>query len=117
MTPYGTDRVRPGQAGEWIVSCRHSKGWTPRVAKTLTSAGHPGAAVLWDDHYFEVVSAQPGAAGTVRYVLAPWRDNHAIRLTDSYDAASEARREEEWCKAIAREKGRVAANTLGVFTG
>ena len=46
MTPHGSDRVRVD--GERIVlSSRLPKGWTARVARTLTSAEFPGTAVLW----------------------------------------------------------------------
>ncbi len=117
MNPYGTDRVRPGRAGQWVITCRTPKGWTARVPRTLTSAQHPGTAVLWDEQYLEVVSAEAGPAGTIRYVLEPWGEANAMRVSDAYDPASELRRQEAHRKVLAAEKGRVAANLLGVLTG
>src|SRR5438067_1319355 len=87
MTPYGSDRARVD--GERIVlSSRLPKGWTARVARTLTSAEFPGTAVLWEEQYFEVVGAEPLPAG-VRYTLEPWCDHHAMRVTARYDDDSE----------------------------
>jgi hypothetical protein len=99
-----------------IILCRRSKGWTPRVPKSLTRAEYPGTAVLWEERYFEVVTAENGEGG-VRYVLEPWRDSHVIRVSEPYDDASEARREADHRAAIAREKGRQAANLAGLFIG
>ena len=83
----------------------------------MTRAEYPGTAVLWDERYFEVVSMEPGAEGGVRYVLEPWRDNHIMRVSDAYDDAGETRREVEHRAAVAREKGRKAANLTGIFVG
>ncbi len=117
MEAYGTDRVRPGKGDQYILFCRRSKGWLARVPKTHTSALHPGTAVVWQERIFEVVVAEKAASGGVRYVLEPWRDEHIIRVSESYDEASEAQREAEHRAAMAREKGRKLANLTGVFTG
>lgn len=117
MQAHGTDRMRPGTGDQVILSCRRSKGWTARVEKTLTTARHPGTAVLWEEKFFEVVIAEPGPAGSVRYVLEPWHDEHIIRLSEPYDAASEARREVERQAASSRETKRKTANLAGIFTG
>lgn len=117
MQPYGSDRVRRGDGEQVILSSRLSKGWTPRAEKTLTTAEFPGTAVLWDERFFEVVVAEELKPGGVRYVLAPWSEYHAMRVTDRYDAESEARRAEEYRKHLQREKGRKSANALGVLTG
>jgi hypothetical protein len=114
---YGTDRVAVAADGSWTISSRRSKGWTARVPRTLTTAEFPGTAVLWDDQYFEVVSATPLPDDAVRYVLAPWADQHAIRVSDRYDAGSEEKRDAEHRKMLQREKGRKTANFLGMFTG
>lgn len=91
MRTFGADRHRV--AGERVVLLSAiSKGWTARVAKTGTSAEYPGTAVLWDDAYFEVVEAVAADGGRVRYVLAPWRDDHTIRTFEVYDEETEARR-------------------------
>src|SRR5437868_10565469 len=100
MQAFGSDRVRSGDGEQIVLSSRLSKGWTPRVEKTLTSAEFPGTAVLWEEQYYEVVSAEPLPQGGVRYVLEPWRERHAMRLTDRYDADSEAHRVEENRKNI-----------------
>src|SRR5436190_1388442 len=110
MTPHGSDRVRVD--GERIVlSSRLPKGWTARVARTLTSAEFPGTAVLWEEQYFEVVGAEPLPAG-VRYTLEPWRDHHAMRVTARYDDDSEAALAAEWRAAHARERKR---KSVGAF--
>lgn len=116
MNAYGSDRVRPGQGEQQILFCRRGKGWTARVQRTYTNPEHPGTAVLWGDQYFEVVDAQ-AVPGGVRYLLEPWRDNNAIRLTDQYDDASEGRREAEHAASLVRDKGRKTANLLGILTG
>lgn len=72
---------------------------------------------MCEERLFEVVSAEPGPAGGVRYVLEPWPDHHIIRVSEAYDEGSEQRREIEFRSATAREKGRKAANFAGIFTG
>ena len=116
MRAFGSDRVRRGEGEQMILLSSRDKGWTARVPKTLTTAEHPGIAVLWEDRYFEVVSATP-AGQSIRYVLEPWRENHAIRLTDLYDAPSEVSREAEYQAGLRRTRGRTAANLLGILTG
>ena len=117
MRPFGTDRVRQGKPEQWILFAQRSKGWHPRVPKTLTSAEYPGTAVLWEERFFEVVAADASAGGSVRYVLEPWRENHIIRVSEPYDEASEERRAAEHQAAVRREKGRRVANFAGIFTG
>ncbi|HEX6087481.1 MAG TPA: hypothetical protein VF266_23310 [Thermoanaerobaculia bacterium] len=90
MQPYGSDRVR-ASGGRVILHSRLPKGWTPRTPKSGTHAEFPGTAILWDDEYFEVLSAEALPAGGVRYTLAPWQDEHTFRHFEAYDAASEAR--------------------------
>jgi hypothetical protein len=117
MQSYGSDRVRRGDGEQVILSTRLSKGWTARVEKTLTSAEFPGTAVLWEEQYFEVILAEPLPQGGVRYVLEPWRDHHAMRVTDRYDVGSETLRAEEHRKLLQRDKQRKRANALGMLTG
>ena len=118
MKAYGSDRVRPGHGqDQFILSCRRSKGWLARVPKTNTRQLHPGTAVVWEERIFEVMVAEAGPAGSVRYVLEPWRDEHIIRVSESYDEASEAQREEAWRTAQLREKQRKFANLTGIFVG
>lgn len=117
MEAYGTDRVRPGKGDQYILFCRRPKGWLARVPKTHTRALHPGTAVVWEERIFEVVIAEEGPGGSVRYVLEPWRDEHIIRVSESYDEASEAQRETAFTAAAGREKKRKFANLAGIFTG
>lgn len=116
MQPIGSDRLR--QDGDrWILSTRFEKaGWKARVEKTSTSAEFPGTAVLLGDQYFEVVRADPLPNG-VRYTLEPWRDEHAIRTADRYDAESEAARLQERQATIATVRTRHAINILGILAG
>jgi hypothetical protein len=117
MQAFGSDRVRQGDGERIVLFSRLSKGWTARAEKTLTTAEFPGTAVLWEERYFEVVSVEELKRGGVRYVLEPWRDHHAMRVTDRYDAESEARRAAEGRRHLQREKGRKSANIFGVITG
>ena len=117
MQPFGTDRVRVAEDGRILLSSRLGKGWTARAPKTLTSAEFPGTAVLWDDGTYEVIAAEPLGSGGVAYTLLPWRDEHAMRVVDRYDAESEAQRLEEHRKSLVRDRGRRSANLLGIFTG
>jgi hypothetical protein len=116
MQPFGSDRVRVD--GERIIlSSRIPKDWHPRVEKTLTSAEFPGTAVLWEEQYFEVVSAEGLPQGGARYVLEPWRDHLAMRTTDRYDAEREGVRVDEHRRALRRETSRKSANALALLTG
>jgi hypothetical protein len=90
MQAYGADRVR-ASGGKVILHSRLAKGWTARTPKTVTRSEFPGTAVLWDDRYFEVLSAEPLPAGGVRYVLGDWQEEHTFRTVAAYDAESEAR--------------------------
>lgn len=116
MQSFGSDRARD-DGEQVILLSRISKGWTARVAKTLTSAEFPGTAVLWEERYFEVAIAETLPQGGVRYVLEPWREHLAMRVTDRYDEESEAFRIEEHRKALLREKHRKSINVMALFTG
>jgi hypothetical protein len=103
MQPYGSDRVRV--AGDKIILfSRIAKGWQPRSPRTNTRSEHPGTAVLWDEQYYEVVSADVMQGGGIRYVLAAWRDEHVFRAFESYDDASEARIAADFDTAKAQRK-------------
>ena len=117
MQAFGSDRIRQGDGEQIVISSRLSKGWTPRVEKTLTSAEFPGTAILWEERYFEVVSAEGLEQGGVRYVLEPWRDQNAMRVTDRYDAESEAVRIDEHRRTLRHESARKTANFAGIITG
>jgi hypothetical protein len=116
MLPYGGDRVRSA-GGKVILHSAISKGWVPRRARTNVHAEYPGTAVLWDEQYFEVVSAELLPRGGIRYVLELWRDDHVIRVFDSYDEATEARRLDDFRAAAAQRKKSVGARFAGVIFG
>ena len=117
MQAYGSDRVRPGEGEQFVLMSRFPKPWTPRAAKTLTTAEFPGTAVLWEERYFEVVDAEGLAQGGVKYVLEPWREMHIMRTTDRYDAEREAERLLEWRAGFSRERKRKSANALALLAG
>lgn len=117
MQPHGTDRLR--QSGTKVIL--HSRipkdGWNPRVPKTSTSVEHPGVAVLIEEQWYEVVMARALPSGTFEYVLEPWRDENAIRLSTRYDAEAEGKRVEAHQTEARRAKKRVITNFLGIFVG
>jgi hypothetical protein len=117
MQAYGSDRVRAGDGERVELLSRIAKAWTPRAPKTLTTAEFPGTAVLWEERYFEVISAEPLPQGGVRYVLEPWPDMHAMRTIDHYDDAHETQRLAEYRAQLARETKRKSANALAVLAG
>ncbi|HEX6099629.1 MAG TPA: hypothetical protein VF432_25165 [Thermoanaerobaculia bacterium] len=116
MRSYGSDRFRVA-GGKVILHSRLAKGWTPRTEKTLTSAEFPGTAVYWDEQYYEVLAADPLPAGGVRYVLAEWRDDHAIRQFQPYNEESEARLAEDHQRAARQRKHSTAARFSAMFLG
>jgi hypothetical protein len=116
VRPHGSDRLRIA-GDQLILWCRIPKtNWVPRVPKTLTTAEHPGTAVLWEDQFFEVVYSQPVANG-VEYTLEPWQDVHMIRLSDRYDAVGEQHRTAAHNTELSRAKKRKATWLLGMFAG
>jgi hypothetical protein len=112
MQAYGSDRVRPLNDGARVIlGSRYPKGWQARSGRT------PGTAIVWDEAWFEVVAVEPLPQGAVRYVLEPWRDENAMRLTDRYDAESEAARFAQWRASLAREQKRKALSIGAMFAG
>ena len=110
MRTFGDDRCRP--AGDRLILLSAiPKGWNARVAKTNTSAEYPGTAVLWDEQYFEVIEAVSAGGDRVRYVLAPWREEHTMRNFEAYDEESEARRREDF--ELARKQRRASGVARG----
>ncbi|HEX2122687.1 MAG TPA: hypothetical protein VHL59_13695 [Thermoanaerobaculia bacterium] len=116
MQPYGSDRVRIA-GGKVLLHSAIPKGWTARVPQQGTHAPHPGTTVLWDEQYFEVIAAEPAAGGGVRYVLAAWPDEHAIRVFEHYDAEAESARIADYEAALAQRKGSVLASLSSVVLG
>ena len=116
MLTFGSDRVRVVGEKVFLYS-PISKGWNPRVPRTNTRSEHPGTAVLWDEKYFEVVSAELAEGGGVRYVLLPWREEHVFRVFDHYDAESETRRIEDFNAALKQRKHSTATRLFSVVLG
>lgn len=82
---------------------------------------HPGTAIRWEDELWEVVGAGSGPAESSWYDLAPWDEQHAIRLLLPYDETSEAERVAERRDASRRRAaGRVTlllAPVAGLLPG
>ena len=116
MLTHGSDRVRVVGEKVFLYS-PISKGWTARVPRQNLHSEHPGTAVLWDEQYFEVISAEVAQGGGVRYVLAPWRDDHVIRVFDQYDAESEARRIADYNAAITQRRRSPLVSMFGIVLG
>ena len=116
MQAFGTDRVRRGNGEQWVILSPRSKGWVPRTPATATRKDRPGTAVRCDEKYFEVVAANVTGGG-IRYVLEPWREEHIMRVVDSYDESSEAQRTADHQDVVKRDRSRISANFLGMLTG
>lgn len=116
MLPHGSDRVRVA-GGKVLLFSRIPKGWQPRVPGANLRTEHPGTAVLWDDQYFEVIDAALMEGGDVRYVLAPWRDDHVIRDFKCYDDATEAELAADYEMAVRQRKHGKVVWLSGVVLG
>lgn len=91
--PLGGDRLEKGPGtGLWMESAAPKEGWVPRSPATVGSVEHPGASILWEEARWEVLEAQELPGGRVRYLLAPWDERHAIRVSYAYDERSEEER-------------------------
>lgn len=113
---HGSDRARRAGA-KVILQSAIVKGWTPRAARTLTTAEFPGTAVLWGEEYFEVLEATPLQTGGVRYVLGPWSDHHTIRTFEQYDAASEELRVADQERARRQRRASILVRLSGIVLG
>lgn len=116
MQPYGSDRVRLA-GGKVLLHSAIPKGWTARVPKKGTHAPHPGTTVLWEEQYFEVISAEPAVGGGVRYVLAPWQDENTIRVLEHYNAEAESARVADHEAVLAQQKGSVLTSLSSIVLG
>lgn len=116
MRPYGSDRVRTS-GGTFILVSPYAKGWTPNTPKSASHAEFPGTTVVWDDEYFEVLTANALESGGVRYTLAPWRDEHTIRTFVPYTPESEARLRADYARAAKQRKHSKLASLAGVVLG
>ena len=104
MRAYGTDRVRVAGT-KVLLHAQIPKGWNGRGARA------PGTAVLWDEQWFEVVDVRSGETGTT-YVLVPWPEAEAIRVSSRYDEAGEAERSRDHAAEQRREKQAAATTFL-----
>lgn len=107
--------MRPG--GRVRLSCSCPKEWTPRRPAERGLALHPGTAVRWEDDLWEVLSAEETAAGACGYELAPWDEQHAIRVLAPYDEASEAARAADRRDAGRRTRARRIVLLLAPVAG
>lgn len=114
---YGRDRVESLDGGRVRIVSPAPKGWRAGKRATRTTAEFPGTAVAWDEALWEVISSEERTGANSRYVLVPWRDNHAIRLTVDYSAASEIALEETRRKSEARNRMSAGIFAMGLFTG
>jgi hypothetical protein len=87
------------------------------VEKTRLTPEHPGTAVRWDGQIFEVLDVDALEGGGVRYTLALWDEQHAIRVVDSYDEATEAGRQHEREVRARRERHRLLSLVLAPLLG
>lgn len=116
MQAIGRDRIQSRDDGTVVLSTPAEKGWRARLTGTQIDAEHPGTAIDTGDAMWEVVEAKPLPNG-VRYLLAPWRDEHTIRELDRYDEESERVRAEKRRAAQRREsRGRIVF-LLAIFVG
>ena len=114
---HGRDRVETLDGERLRIVSPIPKGWRAGKPATRTRAEFPGTAVAWDDTLWEVVSSEERTGANSRYVLAPWKDNHAIRLTVDYSAESEAAIAAAHRKSEARNRMSAAIFAVGLFAG
>lgn len=103
-SPIGRDQLR-FKEDSLILFSPIPKGWKGREKRGSQRSNFPGTAVLWEGTQYEVVRATAQKGGW-RYELAVWNDAEAIRVSDSYDAQTEAIREKEYREGIEREAKR-----------
>jgi hypothetical protein len=118
LRPFGGDRLKGGAGDAVTLRSVAAKGWKARgepIGPRRTF--HPGTAVSWDGRVFEVVERRPGPAGGVEYVLAPWRDDLAIRSLERYDESSERERTRERAWRVASIRKRRLAVLLSPILG
>jgi hypothetical protein len=115
--PFGTDRIEELPGGTLRLVCRRPKSWTPRRNAERGTALHPGNAVRWEDDLWEVVAARELPEGGARYDLAPWDDQHAIRVLLPYDETSEAERDADARDVDRRRAAGWIALLLAPLTG
>ena len=93
--PFGPDRLELASSGHLRLTCPRPKEWVARRPAERGNVLHPGTAVRWEEELWEVVAAGDAPGGGAWYELAPWDDQHAIRLLLPYDETSETGRAED----------------------
>ncbi|MBI2214114.1 MAG: hypothetical protein HYU52_10745 [Acidobacteria bacterium] len=114
---YGRDRVKALDGGRFRIESPSPKGWRAGRRATLTTAEFPGTAIVWDGTLWEVLSCEEHVGASSRYVLAPWRDHHAIRVSADYDPASEQALESSIRRAETRARMSSGIFVAGLFAG
>jgi hypothetical protein len=114
---YGRDRVESLDGGRLRITSPAPKGWRAQRPATRTTAEFPGTAVAWDDAIYEVVSSEERSGANSRYLLAPWKEHHAIRLTVDYNATSEAALATEQRRSASRNRMSAGIFAVGLFAG
>lgn len=113
----GRDRLGVETAGRVVLDCDAPKGWRGRSPATPTSAEHPGTAVAWEGEFFEVLEVHARDGASVRYVLAPWDERHAMRVVEAYSADAEAARLSERSDAARRSDRHVYVLLVAPLAG
>ncbi len=113
----GRDRLGVEAGGRLLLDCVAPKGWRGRSPATPTSTEHPGSAVRWEEAFFEVLEVRPLGGETVRYVLAPWDDRHAMRVVETYSEDAEAARSLERDDVARRSDRHVYVLLVAPFAG
>ena len=103
-SPIGRDQLR-FKDDRLILFSTIPKGWRGREKRGTQRSSFPGTAVLWEGVHYEVVRVTEQKGGC-RYELAVWNEAETMRVSDTYDAQTEAIREKEYKEAIEREAKR-----------
>jgi hypothetical protein len=110
------DRALSGEGLEWwIYSAFPKDGWIARKRGDLTHADHPGTAIRLGDEVFEIVAAEETAAPgyMVRYGLARWLSEHAIRRVILYTPEAREQAAADYLEEASRQSLR--ARILWLF--
>jgi hypothetical protein len=72
-------RYPPGERYRLRLETPVERTWRARIEGDQIRATHHGTALLFQDHYYEVVLTEVGGTGLIHYYLAPWPDDAIIR--------------------------------------
>jgi len=116
LTADRLDRALSGEGLEWwIYSAFPKDGWIARKRGDLTHADHPGTAIRLGDEVFEIVAAEETAAPgyMVRYGLARWLSEHAIRRVILYTPEAREQAAADYLEEVSKQSLR--ARILWLF--